>query len=38
MFPFLRLAGGVLVERTVEEVVPAVKKNMQQLREVWDLL
>jgi hypothetical protein len=29
------LAGGVLVERTVAEVMPAVKNNKEQLAQVF---
>ncbi|KAK3284196.1 hypothetical protein CYMTET_8142 [Cymbomonas tetramitiformis] len=32
-----RLIGGVLVERTVGEVLPAVKKNREGLEMVWHL-
>jgi len=33
-----RLVGGVLVERTVEEVLPAVKRNRDGLLEVLEKL
>eukprot|EP01006_Ploeotia_vitrea_P024033 TRINITY_DN56745_c0_g1_i1.p1 TRINITY_DN56745_c0_g1~~TRINITY_DN56745_c0_g1_i1.p1 ORF type:complete len:182 (-),score=108.44 TRINITY_DN56745_c0_g1_i1:178-690(-) len=33
-----RLVGGVLVERTVEEVLPALQKNMEQISTVMGKL
>lgn len=32
-----RLIGGVLVERTVEEVLPAVQQHRQSLLQVWSV-
>ncbi len=32
-----RMIGGVLVERTVNEVVPALEQNKEQVNKSWSL-